>query len=51
MDVLEEIKDKEKAVLIIDLSGCAVTFFKYKGNIINLSEMSIKEKLNQMEIG
>lgn len=43
VDTVEGIKKRNKTALIVDPTGNAFTFYKYKGTIIDLSEYILQE--------
>lgn len=46
LDKIYEIKEEQnKSVIIIDTTGVIVKFLKYKGAIIDVSELLLNEKL------
>ncbi len=47
VDTIECVKDMRKTAFILDDTEESFTFFKYKANIIDISEYILKEKMGK----
>lgn len=45
MDTIELVKNNDKTAFLMDASGHAIKFFKYKGNVIDITEYYLKEEM------
>lgn len=49
VDVIDSIKKCNKTSIIVEEENRAFTFFKYKGNIVDISESGLREKMGKQD--
>ena len=47
LNVFEEIGESGKIPFLVDINNNAHVFFKYKGHVVDMSELTLEETLNK----